>query len=64
MASDPMLKKTIDFWEDVLRDKFLMGPSTQTIVEHTVKYLKEFQKIKETESGNRRKNKGTKKPGN
>ena len=64
MSSDPMLKKTIEFWEDLLRDKFLMGPSTQNFVEHTVKYLKQYQDIKEEPHGHRRENTGPEESGN
>ena len=43
-----MLKRLIDFWEgELFHCRFLMSPSTQTLVEHTVKYLKELQETKE-----------------
>ena len=64
MPSDPMLKNTIEFWEVILRDKFLMSPSTQTFVEHTVKYLKQYQDIKEEPHGNRRETTDPEEPGN
>lgn len=47
VPNDPMLKATIAFWEAILsRDKFLMNPSAQTFVEHTIKYLKELEESK------------------
>ena len=47
--SDPMLKSTVSFWENALvHSKFLMSPSTQVFVGHTVGYLKELQNKKMT----------------
>jgi len=45
MEQDPMLKKTIHFWEVILKDKFLISPSTQVFIELTVKYLKELKEF-------------------
>ena len=46
---DPMLKSTIDYWESILlHDRYLLEPSVKTFVEHTIKYLKELLKIRES----------------
>ena len=46
--SDPMLKSTVSFWENALvHSKFLMSPSTQVFVGHTVGYLKELQRVRQ-----------------
>ena len=58
MPDPETLKRLIEFWEgELFHHRFLMSPSTQTLVEHTVKYLKELQETKEkasqTSKGNR-----------
>lgn len=45
---DPILKNTISYWEAILfHDQFLFSPSVKVLLENTIKYLKEFKKIKD-----------------
>lgn len=47
MAKTVPLKNCIRAWESsFFHDKFLMGPSTQVIVESTIGYLKELEDLK------------------
>lgn len=42
------LEWAIHFWEVKLQDKYLMSPATIVLIEHTVGFLKELKKIKDS----------------
>jgi len=44
------LQKVIRFWEAKLLQRYLLSESTATLIELTIKYLKELDDIKERQS--------------